>query len=81
MKVVAYVTKCVPVEVEVDDKWKKMEFYADKQEWDSDEAEDYYDNNGDEFEKEILQAVIDAGEDEDSLCAVHTLAGNYIFEV
>lgn len=28
MKVVAYVEKIVPVEVEVDDKWKSMEDYG-----------------------------------------------------
>ena len=30
MKVTAYVTKPVPVEVEIDDRWKPMEFFADR---------------------------------------------------
>lgn len=80
MKVVAYITKCVPVEVEIDDKWKKMEEYADEQEWDSDESQDYFTDNSDEFEEDIGKALEAIGESGYDLAAVHTLAGNYIFE-
>ena len=41
MKVMAYVTKPVPVEVEIDDRWKLMELFADNQDWSSNEAQAY----------------------------------------
>lgn len=80
MKVVAYVMKAVPVEVEIDDKWKKMEFYADEDEWNSDESSDYFDDNESEFSEEIDRALEAIGESSYDLTTVHTLAGNYIFE-
>ena len=81
MKVVAYVMKAVPVEVEIDDKWRPMEKYADVDDWSTDEAEDYYNDNESEFSEAIDKALEAIGESDYDLAAVHTLAGNYIFEV
>ena len=43
MKVIAYVTKCVPVEVEVDDKWKPKEDYRNHVDGTTDEEDEYFD--------------------------------------
>lgn len=80
MKVVAYVTKPVPAEVEIDDRWKLMEFFADKQDWSSDEAQAYFDKNVGAFETDVERALDEANEPSWNLGAVHTVAGNYIFE-
>ena len=45
MKFIAYVTKCVPVEVEVDDKWKPMEDYGNHVDGTTEEEDRYFDEN------------------------------------
>lgn len=80
MKVTAYVTKPVPVEVEIDDRWKPMEFFTDNQDWSSNEAQAYFDENVDAFETDVIRALDESNEPSWNLGAVHTAAGNYIFE-
>lgn len=77
MKVVAYITKCVPVEVEVDDKWKKMERWANEPT--CEELDDYHDDNIDEFEEEVDKALETIGESGYDIATVYTSAGNEIF--
>lgn len=77
MKVVAYITKCVPVEVEVDDKWKKMERWANEPA--CEELDDYHDDNIDEFEEEVDKALETIGESGYDIATVYTSAGNEIF--
>lgn len=77
MKVVAYITKCVPVIVEIDDKWKKMERWADEPT--CEELDDYHDDNIDEFEEEVDKALETIGESGYDIATVYTSAGNEIF--
>lgn len=77
MKVVAYITKCVPVTVEIDDKWEKMERWADEST--CEELDDYHDDNIDEFEEEVDKALETIGESGYDIATVHTSAGNEIF--
>ena len=77
MKVVAYITKCVPVIVEIDDKWKKMERWADEPT--CEELDDYHDDNIDEFEEEVDEALETIGESGYDIATVYTSAGNEIF--
>lgn len=78
MKVVAYITKCVPVIVEIDDKWKKMERWANEPT--CEELDDYHDDNIDEFEEEVDKALETIGESGYDIVTVHTSAGNEIFK-
>lgn len=78
MKVVAYITKCVPVIVEIDDKWKKMERWANEPT--CEELDDYHDDNIDEFEEEVDKALKTIGENGYDIATVHTSAGNEIFK-
>ena len=77
MKVVAYITKCVPVTVEIDDKWKKMERWANEPT--CEELDDYHDDNIDEFEEEVDKALEVIGESGYDIATVYTSAGNEIF--
>ena len=77
MEVVAYITKCVPVIVEIDDKWKKMERWADEPT--CEELDDYHDDNIDEFEEEVDKALETIGESGYDIATVYTSAGNEIF--
>lgn len=77
MEVVAYITKCVPVIVEIDDKWKKMERWADEST--CEELDDYHDDNIDEFEEEVDKALETIGESGYDIATVYTSAGNEIF--
>lgn len=77
MKVVAYITKCIPVTVEIDDKWKKMERWADEPT--CEELDDYHDDNIDEFEEEVDKALETIGESGYDIATVYTSAGNEIF--
>ena len=54
MKVVAYVEKIVPVEVEVDDKWKPMEEYGNIP-WGEllGNYYDYFEENQEEFYNDV----------------------------
>lgn len=77
MKVVAYITKCVPVIVEIDDKWKKMERWANEPT--CEKLDDYHDDNIDEFEEEVDKALETIGESGYDIASVHSAAGNEIF--
>lgn len=77
MKVVAYITKSIPVIVEIDDKWKKMERWANEST--CEELDDYHDDNIDEFEEEVDKALEKIGESGYDIATVHTSAGNEIF--
>lgn len=77
MEVVAYITKCIPVTVEIDDKWKKMERWADEPT--CEELDDYHDDNIDEFEEEVDKALETIGESGYDIATVYTSAGNEIF--
>ena len=76
MKFVAYVTKCVPVEVEVDDKWKPMEDYGNHVDGTSEEEDRYFDEN---IENKLKK--MDEDFSFDNLCAVWTMEDNYITEL
>lgn len=77
MKVVAYITKSIPVIVEIDDKWKKMERWANEPT--CEELDDYHDDDIDEFEEEVDKALEKIGESGYDITTVHTSAGNEIF--
>lgn len=77
MKVVAYIMKSIPVIVEIDDKWKKMERWANEPT--CEELDDYHDDNIDEFEEEVDKALEKIGESGYDIATVYTSAGNEIF--
>lgn len=83
MKFVAYVTKCVPVEVEVDDKWKPMEDYGNHVDETTEEEDRYFDENIENFLTDIENKLKKMDEDFsfDNLCAVWTMEDNYITEL
>lgn len=82
MKVIAYVRKTVPVEVEVDDKWKRMEDYGNHADTTTEEDR-YFDEQVDNFQRAVEKKLseIDDYFSEDDLRSVWTEEGNYIFEV
>lgn len=55
-------------------------FFADNQDWSSNEAQAYFDENVDAFETDVIRALDESNEPSWNLGAVHTAAGNYIFE-
>lgn len=81
MKVVAYVEKIVPVEVEVDDKWKPMEDYGDTS-WKelTGDQYDYFDKNEEEFYNDVCKALEEIGENSHSLHSIGTTIGGNIME-
>ena len=83
MKFIAYVTKCVPVEVEVDDKWKPMEDYGNHVDGTSEEEYKYFDENIENFLTDIENKLkkMDGDFSSDDLCAVWTQDDNYITEL
>lgn len=83
MKFIAYVTKCVPVEVEVDDKWKPMEDYGNHVDGTTDEEDIYFDENIENFLTDIGNKLkkMDKDFSFDNLCAVWTMEDNYITEL
>nr|DAL46047.1 MAG TPA_asm: hypothetical protein [Caudoviricetes sp.] len=83
MKFIAYVTKCVPVEVEVDDKWKPMEDYGNHVDETTEEENRYFDANIEDFLTDIENKLKKMDEDFsfDNLCAVWTMEDNYITEL
>ena len=83
MKFIAYVTKCVPVEVELDDKWKPMEDYGNHLDGTTEEEDEYFDANIEDFLTDIENklAEADALFSHDDLCAVWTMEDNYITEL
>ena len=83
MKFIAYVTKCVPVEVEVDNKWKPMEDYGNHVDGTSEEEDIYFDENIENFLTDIGNKLkkMDKDFSFDNLCAVWTMEDNYITEL
>lgn len=83
MKVIAYVEKIVPVEVEVDDKWKPMEDYGNHVDGTTEEEDRYFDENIEDFLIDIENKLKKMDEDFsfDNLCAVWTIENNYITEL
>lgn len=83
MKVVAYVKKIVPVEVKVDDKWKRMEDYGNHVDGTTDEEDAYFDANIEDFLTDIENKLkkMDGDFSFDNLCSVCTMEDNYITEL
>ena len=81
MKVVAYVEKIVPVEVEVDDKWKRMEDYGNVP-WGAllDDLYDYFEENQEEFYNDVCEALEEIGENSHNLHSIETTIGGNIME-
>ena len=81
MKFIAYVTKCVPVEVEVDDKWKRMEDYGNVP-WGEllDDLYDYFEENQEEFYNDVCKALEEMGENSHRLHNIDTIDGGNIME-
>lgn len=79
MKVVAYVEKIVPIEVEVDDKWKPMEEYGNTP-WKelTGDQDDYFDENEEEFYNDVCKALEEIGESGYSLHSIDTTIGGSI---
>lgn len=82
MKVVAYVEKIVPVEVEVDDKWKPMENYGNVPCGESldDNLYDYFEENQEEFYNDVCKALEEIGENSHSLHSIDTTIGGNIID-
>ena len=83
MKFIAYVKKIVPVEVEVDDKWKPMEDYGNHVDGITEEENRYFNKHVENFQKEVVEKLSEMDEDfsADDLWSVWTKEDNYIFEV
>lgn len=83
MKFIAYVTKCVPVEVEVDDKWKLMEDYGNHVDGTTEEEDIYFEENIENFLTDIENKLKKMDEDFsfDNLYAVWTQDDNCITEL
>lgn len=81
MKVIAYVEKIVPVEVEIDDKWKPMEEYGNIP-WGEllGNYYDYFEENEEEFYNDVCKALEEIGENSHSLHSIETTTGGYIME-
>ena len=81
MKVIAYVTKCVPIEVEVDDKWKPMEEYGNTP-WKelTGDQDGYWEENGDEFYNDVCKALEEIGESGHNLHEIDTTLGGIILD-
>ena len=81
MKVVAYVEKIVPVEVEVDDKWKPMEDYGNIP-WGKSLGNlyDYFEENQEEFYNDVCKALEEMGENSHRLHSIDTTIGGNIME-
>lgn len=80
MKVVAYVEKIVPVEVEVDDKWKPMEDYGNIP-WGKSLGNlyDYFEENQEEFYNDVCKALEEIDEN-GYLCSIYTITGGNIMD-
>ena len=83
MKFIAYVKKIVPVEVEVDDKWKPMEDYGNHIDGITEEENRYFNKHVENFQKAVVEKLSEMDEDfsADDLWSVWTKEDNYIFEV
>lgn len=81
MKVVAYVEKIVPVEVEVDDKWKPMEEYGNTP-WKelTGDQDGYWEENEEEFYNDVCKALEEIGESGHNLHEINTTFGGIILD-
>lgn len=81
MKVVAYITKCVPVEVEIDDKWKPMEEYGNTP-WKelTGDQDGYFEENNEEFYNDVCKTLEKAGEDSHRMSLIETTIGGIIMD-
>lgn len=81
MKVVAYVEKIVPVEVEIDDKWKPMEDYGNVP-WGEllNGLYDFFEENEEEFYNDVCKALEGIGENSHNLHSIDTIDGGIIME-
>ena len=81
MKVVAYIEKIVPVEVEVDDKWKSMEEYGNTSWMElTREQDDYFEENHEEFYTDVCEALEKIGESGHDLHSISTTMGSIIMD-
>lgn len=82
MKFIAYVTKCVPVEVEVDDKWKLMEDYGNHVDATTEEEDRYFNENIEDFLEDIKSRLeMDDDFSYDQLNAIWTEEDNCVCEM
>mgnify|MGYP003398192446 CR=1 FL=1 len=81
MKVIAYVEKIIPVEVEVDDKWKPMEEYGNTP-WKelTGDQDGYLEENQEEFYNDVCKALEEIGENSHNLHSIYTTIGGNIME-
>ena len=81
MKVVAYVEKLVPIEVEIDDKWKPMEEYGNTP-WKelTGDQDGYYEENEEDFYTDVRIALQKIGENTHGIHSIDTVAGGIIME-
>lgn len=81
MKVVAYVEKIVPVEVEIDDKWKPMEEYGNTS-WKelTGDQDGYHEENEEEFYNDVCKVLEEAGEDSHRMSRIETTVGGIILD-
>lgn len=81
MKVVAYIEKIVPVEVEVDDKWKPMEEYGNTP-WKelTGDQDGYFEENQEEFYSDVCKALEEMRENSHSLHSIDTTIGGIIMD-
>ncbi len=81
MKFIAYVEKIVPIEVEVDDKWKPMEEYGNTPPKKITYQQDnYFDVNESEFLTDICKALEGIGESGHNLHSIDTTIGGTVME-
>ena len=75
MKFIAYVRTVVPVEVEVDDKWKAMEDYGNTEET-TEAQDDWFEDESWDFQDAVEAALDKAEVDYEEISYVETMAGN-----
>ena len=83
MKVIAHVMRCIPIEVEIDDKWNPMADYGNHVAATTEEEDRNFDEQVSNFQKAVVDKLSEMDDDffEDRLRSVWTEEGNYIFEV
>ena len=82
VKFKAYVTVTIPVEVSVDDKWKEMEKYGNTLPGKiTEEQDDYYFDNADEFANVILKQLNQLGYQNGNLEQFFTMNGNNVYDI
>lgn len=81
MKFIAYIEKIVPVEVEVDDKWKPMEEYGNTP-WKelTGDQDGYREENTEDFYIDVCKALVEIGEQPRNLHSIDTIDGGIVLE-